>query len=404
MDVQAVARRRAKSPKTILSRKKFFLIFMISLPMLLMLQGCVTPVVIGADEAGLKLNTITGNTSIIKSSGTFFQKWYIEKIYIIKRSEYNLEMTGDVNRGDARGRDDCRVKTFDGSDVYVDVSFTYRIVLDNILEVLRYTGYTDRYLRDLNIKDKWIRPYARCRIREEFGRLSTEQFYDARQRQVMAEKTMVRLNKDLNQHGIIITNVNIQDFRFYKKYEDKIREKKSADQSVEREKSKKRAALEEQKRQKVFEQKKVEVKIADFKGNLRQQFLLAEGKAREKVVQAEAYAYSRKKAGDAGFYRAKNEAKQILELGKAESNALKQQVNAMAGAGGKNLLRLEYARKMKNLEISGEPWLISPEISALRVKDLPNLSESSIAIRRRALKKRQLKQNPEITRGEAGNE
>ena len=140
----------------------------------------------------------------------------------------DLEMTEAAGRGDRAGKDDLRIKTTDGSDVFLDLTINFILRVDKVKELALSSGPGERY------KMKWVRDYSRSVCRTVFGELTTEQFYNAAERNKKALAAKDEMNALLAPYGIEITKVIAESFRFHKEYREKIREKKLADQGVER--------------------------------------------------------------------------------------------------------------------------------------------------------------------------
>jgi len=215
---------------------------------------------------------------------------------------------------------------------------------------------------------KWIRDYSRAVIRYVFGSLETETFYDAAKREEKARESERELNKLLNPHGIRVTKVIPDRFRFYEEYEKAIRDKKEADQEVEKQKALAKAAIEKQGKEIVLIEKKAEVEIAKIKGILQEQLLAAEGRVLEVKRAAEAYAYRRKVEADAAYYKAEREAKGILAAAEAEAKALTNLVAALQGEGGRNLVLRALAERLRNARIEGQPYATSSLIQKLQLE------------------------------------
>jgi hypothetical protein len=89
----------------------------------------------------------------------------------------------------------------------------------------------------------------------------------------------------------------------------------------------------------------------------------------QKIIQVEAEADQGKKRADAYFdeitigeqaelYQKKKVATGILAKKKAEAEGIKALKQALEGEGGRNMVKMEYARKLKNVTITGAPYVI----------------------------------------------
>ena len=127
---------------------------------------------VSGTEVGLMLNRMTGKITVIPQSGTKIYNGITNDFYILDKTLQTLEMTEVKERGDRKEKDDLKVKTVDGSDVYVDLKVQYKIDPSMADLVIRTSGPGEQY------KQKWARDYVRSICRNYLGELTTEQFYD----------------------------------------------------------------------------------------------------------------------------------------------------------------------------------------------------------------------------------
>ena len=315
-----------------------------------LVSRCVSVTRITGDQVAVIMNNLTRKPALRIQSGAIVYSPFFQDVYVLDKTRQTLEMTAAEGRGDRRGKDDVKIKTNDGSDVDVDITINYEISDPTLaVQILETSGPDDAY------KTKWIRDYARTICRNEFGELDTESFYDAREREAKAGEARDALNEALERWGIRVTTVIPQKFEFYKEYEEKIREKKERDQEIEEQKAKAEAAKERQKFVEMEEQKKLEVEVARFKGEIEQQRIAA-GAEKEKVMrEADAYEITTKAGADAEFIKLENEAKGILATRTAEAEGLRALADALCGPGGRNLVKMAYARQIENLRVTGTP-------------------------------------------------
>lgn len=305
-------------------------------------------------EVGVLLNNLNGKVEVIDSAGTHIYNGITSTFYTLDKTRQTVEMVARPNRDGTRGGDYIKLKTVDGSNVDLDLTIQYEIVptLDNIALIVRDSGTGDAY------KEKWVRDYSRSICRNAFGELTNEGFYDAVSRNEKAVLALEELNRRLGPHGIKITNVIPGNFYFNEKYEQKIKEKKLADQSVEEEEAKARAAEQVMERMRVVADKEKDVALATFKGAMRELVVTAQAEAERAKKEADAYAVRVRIDAEAEFYRLKQDADAILATKKAEAEGIAQMAKALEGEGGLNLVKMEYAAKLKDMTITGQPFVI----------------------------------------------
>lgn len=305
------------------------------------------------EEVGIMLNKISGKITVIPESGTRIYNGITNDFFVLDKTLQAIEMIDKSSRPEDLGKDSIKIKTIDGSDVYVDLKVQYRMNPD-IADVVITTSGADN-----NYKVKWARDYARSICRNFLGELTTEEFYDTSKRDVKVILAHQEINKRLNPHGIIIDSIVIpQKPRFYQEYEEMIKKKKLADQAVLEEQSKAQAAKQKQQTLIVEETNKKNVAVEEYKGEMQQLIIAAKAEG-EKVRKATDAYYDKVTIGaEASLYQMTQDASGILARKKAEAEGIDALRQALEGEGGRNLVKMEYARKLNDVIISGKPFTI----------------------------------------------
>ena len=318
---------------------------------------------VSGTEIGIKVNNVTGDITVIAESGTNIYNGLLNSFHLLDMTVQRLEMVADPNRGERNSSDDLRIKTVDGSDVFLDLTINYQLQRDKVEKIVQTSGLGDAY------KHKWVRDYSRSVCRAVFGEMTTEEFYDASVRNSKAQDAMKELNDLLNPYGIEIASVIAEKFSFHKEYEERIRAKKLADQEVEEQISKAKAALQNQNFRVVEATKKKEVTLASYSGEMEKLVVEAKANAERDVREAEAYVIDTQLGADATFYQRDKNAQAILVKAQAEGEALTVLANAFQGVGGVNLVKRAYAAKLGNMKITGQPFTIESKTERLTYQD-----------------------------------
>lgn len=318
---------------------------------------------VSGTEVGIKVNNVTGDITVIAESGTNIYNGLLNSFHLLDMTVQRLEMVSESGRGQRSGRDDLRIKTVDGSDVFLDLTINYQLRRDMVEKIVTTSGLEDAY------KYKWVRDYSRSVCRNVFGEMTTEEFYDASVRNVKAQKAMDELNLMLKPYGIEISSVIAEKFSFHKEYEERIRAKKLADQEVEEQISKANAARQNQIFREVEATKKKEVVIASYEGEMEKLIVEATANAERDIRQAEAYVIDTQLGADASFYQRDKNAQAIRVKAQAEGEALTAMAQAYAGIGGVNLVKRAYAEKIGSMKITGQPFTIESKTERLSYKD-----------------------------------
>ena len=303
---------------------------------------------VNGTQVGALLDNINGEVEVITNAGTHVYNGITKTFHVLDKTVQQVEMSQDND-------DELKIKTVDGSNVQLDLNVMYSIMLepDSIRNLLKDSGVGESYKR------KWIRDYGRSICRGAFGELTTEEFYDPAKRQEKALKAMDELNELLNPHSLTVIQVNPKNFRFYTEYEEKIKEKKLADQSVEEEISKARAASQVMERKRVEAQKEMEVEIQTIKGAMEELIVTANADAERVIEESRAYAVTTRVGAEAELYTMKAQADATLAKSRAEAEGLTMMAQALQGEGGLNLVKMEYAKRLATMKLTGQPFVVS---------------------------------------------
>ena len=169
-------------------------------------------------------------------------------------------------------------------------------------------------------------------------------------------------NERLLPFGIVIDRIVIPAKpRFYAEYEAMIKKKKLADQAVLEEESKALAAEQKQFTLIVEETNKKNVFVKEFSGVMEQKVISAKAEGEKVRKAADGYHAKVTIGAAATLYQMAKDAEGILASKTAEAQGIEKLVEALAGAGGRNMVKLEYARKLKGLLITGQPFTVDAE-------------------------------------------
>ncbi|MCP5003236.1 MAG: hypothetical protein GY941_04685 [Planctomycetes bacterium] len=319
---------------------------------------------VGADEVAVLINNITGNIKTINRAGAVVYYPYVHDLYILDKKEQTLPMTSANISKDYPEGNSVILKTRDGGDISLDLIIHFRLIPEVANEIAQDTGTGDLF------KKKWIFDYAKTICRYVFGELTLDEFPESEKREEKTNKSTKVLNELLNKHGIFVTSIDFIDYRYYREYAEKIQERRLADKEVEEQIRRQRAAKKNQERVVTEETKKLDVTISRFQGDLHSMEIEAKAEAHKLRSQGIEYLLKAKLDGDAEYDKLLKEAESILAIKKAEAEGLLALRNALEGAGGLNLVKMEYAKRLRNASIKGTPVLESDRsIPQLRIKE-----------------------------------
>jgi hypothetical protein len=341
-----------KGKKKHFPKKTLFIIIPVILVIILIMGGRrLTWIEIQADEVAVIINNVTGNIKTIDRAGAVVYYPFIQDLYILDKSEQAAPMTSANISADYPQGNPVILKTLDGGDVSLDLVLQYRLISKIADKIVQNTGIGDVF------KEKWIWDYAKTICRYEFGELLIDEFPDAEKRNAKTKEASKELDRLLNPHGIIMTSLNFIDYRYYREYAEKIQERRIADKEVEEQRSMGKAAKENQERVITEETKKLDVAISRFGGELYNMEIDAKAQAEKIKQEGVAYLLKAKLDADADYERLKKEAEAILAVREAEAAGVLALRDALEGEGGRNLVKLEYAKRLREAKIIGTPVL-----------------------------------------------
>ncbi len=242
------------------------------------------------------------------------------------------------------------LKTRDGNDLFVDVTFSYHIDPQKAPYIRQYVAKSD-----LELREKVFKTVARSRTRDFLGALSTDEFTRTEDRNRAVDQAKAGLQAIYDNYGLVLERVAVMDYRFDPDYLKVITEKK------------------------VAEAKTLEVRAqmeAQREGNKR---LLNESEGQVKTMIAYALGqYSNTvSSADAEFDQKKILAEAILTEGTNTALTIVKQREAMASAGGETQIQLAFATNLL-----GKRIIMIPSGNALNLQTL-DLNKALESILRR---------------------
>ncbi len=321
----------------------------------LLATGC-TPHSTGSTEVGVRVAKV----GLLEPKGvspdpyapgaTYFFAPVVNDFYVYDSALQNLVMSGEAGTGNRFGDDALYFKTIDGNDISVDVTVAWSIDPTKAPYLLQFVGPDTTA-----VEEKLVRPVSRTLIRDVLNSLASEQFYDAGVRFKKAEEAAALLNHYLSPEGVLISQVLLGEHRFNERYEQIIRDKKVAEQDAARLSSETEAAREQRRRE-----------LEQAKGVVNQAIEEATGEARQKHIEADAIYYERQRQAEA-----------ILAEQRAKAKGIAERARALAGTGGRNIVKLKVAEALH-----GKPIVFVPTGGMdLRTTDMNDLLQSYAVVK-----------------------
>jgi regulator of protease activity HflC (stomatin/prohibitin superfamily) len=291
------------------------------LALFLALAGC-TMHSTESNEVGVRVNLVTGlDSEIYPPGGTYFL-FILSDWYTFSTKAQTLEMTAARTEG-AEASGDLEFKTSDGNDIGVDVTVIYRLVPEQASHVL-----TQVARNDVSLKDSIVRPLARSIIRDVLNELTSEDVYAGKKFQA-ADKARLALDAALTPYGLRCDNVILGDHRFHDRYQAAINDRKVFDQQA----NTLQSAAENV-------QREWEAKLEATKGEVEKKIAQQNGLQQQKMIEADAYYIARQK-----------EAEAILAEKTASAEGIQKMNQALAGSGGRVMVKRRIAEALQGKKI-----------------------------------------------------
>ena len=278
-------------------------------------------------EYGIKVNKIGLHRGVQKKvyeTGLYLVLPFgIQEMYKLPKALQVLELTNSAQSAayDTRIERAAHIQTSDGFFVDVDVSIIYRISDP-------YKVFTDIGPGRL-FEDNGIIPKTEPALKNNLGKLTTEEFFNSPMRVEKALAAKQELNEELKDKGIVVEHVLVRYFHYSDEIQKNIEEKKLKDQLVFKNQAEARAAIEGAKLTKIEQEGKVRVSVE-----------LEKGKAYVTRKEAEKDLYYRKKMAEADL---------LVKLAEAEQIRLKNE--ALQGKGAERMVGLKMAEVYKGIDV-----------------------------------------------------
>ena len=243
------------------------------------------------------------------------------------------------------GPGQVELKSKDGYTVRLDVTVKYRVKPGEVHKLYKELGSEARY-------KGIVRDQVQKVIRDIFGTMLTEQFYDPEVRRVKTQEGTKVLNSVLSENSIELIEILIRDIAFDPAYERKILDKKLADQDVEL--NNWRALAEEKKGEtnRIGAETQAKVRVIEQELKAKQLTMKAETDKQIAQIHADARLTAARLSADADLYKAELEAKGTLLEKEASAEGERLKATALNTPGGENLVAFELVEQLNLGEIT----------------------------------------------------
>lgn len=321
---------------------------------------------IAPDEIGVRtLNFGDSHGIVAQDYGPGYRRnlWPLDTWHRFPSTVQRIRFAKDGSSGISRPLDEMQLTSADGDRVSMTLEVAFRIADGQAHRVLQDSGADRRY-------EDVVLNLSQDAMRVLFGRLRTEAFYSESSREAVRKEAVGVLQDRLALRGIELIDLLVQAIEFDPNYENLIKQKKIADQQVELQKAKAKAAEETGKVAKIKAETTVKVQRIEKETEATITKQKAETDLQIAARAGEANKYATQRIADGQLYESEKKAdgQRLVKLARAEGT---QRLNAaLAGEGGRNLVALEAAKALNLSDVTfpsfGYEWF-NPHEMAVRL-------------------------------------
>lgn len=314
-------------------------------------------------QVAVRINNVTGGLTTVTQPGWVTRLPFgIHSVYVLDASPQTFSMHGarqvdDLNVGE------LTVRASDGSNFHFsDTTIIFQIAGDEAQKVIRDAGQERGFLR-------WMRPYARAILRDEFGRESTISVSNPTKFGEATERAKARLNELLGVHGIVVTQIVTPRPQFNDEYEKLIEERNKLGNQLEVIKSNLAAA------QTTRERKLAEVNrdqnrlIQEKRTDLESALATAIAEQANATREADTYKISQVATGQAALSAAKQQAAELRGQLEALYRARRAEIEAFRSQPVERVME-RIGERLRGVTIAIEPWANDANPSRVEVEKI----------------------------------
>ena len=290
----------------------------------------------GATEYGVRFRKLPravggGVASTVIHPGQLVFIWPWDSIYKVDTGVRGLSWgrAHNSSSGETGNPDFVHTRALDGNEVALSVTIRYRVKSDpeGLIRMVQEVATNDEQVEGV------VTAVARADIRTYMNELRTSDFLDTGERYRAVDRVKESIVSRLDRYNVEVSAVILDDFRFERvlpdasidsSYQDRLNDTQRMREQTEREKA------------------RIDTVVAK-KG---QEYNEVLGTVNREIAEAEGYKKQATLRGDAYLQTRANESKGLRAQGKAQVQGLIEQINALAGPGGRALLKLDLAKNL----------------------------------------------------------
>lgn len=314
-------------------------------------------------KVAVRVNNITGEQETRTQPGLIFcAPFGIQSVYIIDASPQTFVMKGDKDK-DALHVRELTVRASDGSNfLFNDTTIIFQVLGASASEVIRDAGPGDEFRR-------WMRPFARAILCDEFGRESTISVSNPARFGEATERARARLNELIEPHGVTVTKIVTPRPRFNEQYENLIEARNEAENQLtvieselQRSQTDRERTLAEVDRDqnKIIQEKRAELEAA---------LATAVAMQADTRRKADTYRIEMVSKGQAAKSAAERQAEELTGQLQAQYETKRATIDAFQTQPVERVME-RLGEKLKGVTIDIQPWADDSTPSRLRVEQM----------------------------------
>jgi membrane protease subunit HflC len=314
-------------------------------------------------QVAVRINNITGGLVTVTQPGWITRLPFgIHSVYVLDASPQTFSMHGAKTVDDLEVSE-LTVRASDGSNFHFsDTTIIFQIAGDEAQTVVRDGGEERGYL-------KWMRPYARAILRDEFGRESTISVSNPTKFGEATERAKGRLNELLGVHGVIVTQIVTPRPQFNDEYEKLIEERNKLGNQLEVIKSNLAAAETSRERRLAEVNRDQNRQIQEKRTELESALATAIAAQADATREADTYKISKVAEGQAALSAAKQQATELRGQLEAVYRARKAEIDAFRSQPVERVME-RLGERLRGVTIAIEPWANDANPSRVEVEKI----------------------------------
>jgi membrane protease subunit HflC len=299
-------------------------------------------------QVALRVNNVTGAQEAITQPGLAFTLPTVHSIHILDAAPQEFAMRGDRSV-DATNVSQLTVRASDGSNFHFnEFTLVFQLMGDESVQAVADGGVDDGFL-------KWMKPYARSVLRDEFGRESTIAVSNPSTYAAAGERSRNRFNELLGPHGISVTQIVTPRPQFNQEYEAAIEQRNALSNELEVIGSNLETAETSRQRQLAVVDQQQNKIIQERRAQLEAELAQASARQSDVIREADTYAIEKVAQGQAALSAAQQRAEELRGELDAKYLSRKAEIDAFRTQPVERVMQ-RLGERLKGVTVNIQPY------------------------------------------------